>query len=125
MSNLKNLNDVLFDTLEKVKNGTMDGKQSAAIVQLSNSIINNGKLQLAAHKFANSGTAPEMFGLPEGITKPKTLNLKEKNVLNAKDKHEAMRRYALTLDYNSAAEAIGVLGKTEFKEAFEQWLDEN
>lgn len=129
MSNLNKLNDVLFDTLDKVQNGEMDEKRASAVVQLSNSIINNGKLQLAAYKFANSGKAPDMFGIPEGnkhvtklAEKKEDLSSDEKKVLDSRDKHASMLRFAQENDFKNTAEGIGEMGKTEFMAAYAEWL---
>lgn len=131
MSNLNKLNEVLFDTLEKVQNGEMDEKRASSVVQLSNSIINNGKLQLAAYKFANSGKAPDMFGLPEGnkntqklLEKKEVPKQNEKAVLDRRDKHAAMLLFAKYKNFNNTAEAIGSMGKEEFMSAYSDWLNQ-
>ena len=128
MSTLNSLNEVLFDTLNKVKDNKMDEKKAIAVVQLSNAIINSGKLQLSAYKFTNSGDAPEMFGLPEPknnttpISQMAVLTPQDKFVLNTRDKHGSMLRFAKEKEYKNTSEAMGTMGNAEFKVAYAEWL---
>lgn len=130
MSNLNRLNDILFSTLDQVVEKKLDHKDANAVVQVSNSIINNAKLQLAAYKIANKGAIPEMFGLPEGnkktipITLPenKPLTSEEKIVMDARDKHATMLKFANGSGFRNTAEAIGEMGSIKFKESYLEWL---
>ena len=103
-------------------------ENAIAVVQLSNAIINSGKLQLSAYKFANSGDAPEMFGLPEPknnttpISQMAVLTPEDKSVLNARDKHGSMLRFAKEKEYKNTSEAMGTMGNAEFKVAYAEWL---
>lgn len=120
MNNLNELNEILFDTLKKVQAGEFDEKKAGAVVQLSNSIINNGKLQLSAYKFANSGKAPEMFGLPEK-PKDKPLQISDKKKL---DRHQGMLKCAQEYGHRSVADAIAKEGKKEFELMYKEWLQD-
>lgn len=42
-NDLNRLNEVLFETLEGVKDGSVDEKKAQTIVNIGNSIVNNAK----------------------------------------------------------------------------------
>lgn len=48
--NIGTIYDVLFETLEKVKNGEMDPKQAKAITGVTSAITDTAKLELQAMK---------------------------------------------------------------------------
>jgi hypothetical protein len=114
MSNLNDLNSILFKTLKDLQEGNIDNKKATAIVGVSNSIINNGKLQLNAFKMhLNQNTAPEIFGL-----KQENIQVEEKVTSNL---HELMTDYAIFLKHKNVASAIAKVGKAAFMEGFKEW----
>jgi hypothetical protein len=102
-----------MSNLNDLKEGNIDDKQANAIVGVSNSIINNGKLQLNAFKMAKAHTAPEIFGLEQ-----ENLQVEEKVTSN---QHELMTDYAIFLKHKNVAAAIAKVGKAAFMEGFKEW----
>lgn len=154
-NNLNKLNEILFETLDGViKKTKFEDKRVLAIVQLSNSIINNGKLQLAAYKLAKSETAPQIFGLPEGQVQTPKLGVstespnlcvstespnlgasigisdserekKERRRLQTeKNRHASMMGFANEKGFKNVAEAMAEMTKTVFMTQFENWMNQ-
>lgn len=146
MSDLNELNDILFDTLRKAKDGNFDPNQAKSVIGISNSIISSGKLQLEAFKVANSAGFPKIMGLPEGNHAPqlpqagavmkeqseaegngvdtKSADSEEKKELAKQNRHEAMLHFALEEGYKNTASAIAEMGGSwKFNKAFENWLE--
>jgi len=114
MNDLNQLNAILFSTLKDVVDGKTDDKKAQAIVGLSNSIINTGKLQLNAYKLAKAQKAPEMFGLEQGPPH-------EVAKLEGKDKHAQMLNFAMFSGYDNTAQAIKELGKETFEKRYQTY----
>jgi hypothetical protein len=139
-NDLNKLNKLLFETLDGViKKTKFEDKRVYAIVQLSNSIINNGKLQLAAYKLAKSEQTPQLFGLPEGPVQTPNLGVssgsyaasdserekKEKRRLQTeRDRHASMMGFANEKGFKNVADAMAQMTKTVFMTQFENWMNQ-
>ncbi len=109
MSNILDLNDKLFKTLDGLESGAMDAKKAQAVVNVSNAIINNAKLVLEVAKHSkNTNIAALMIG-----------NENAKN-LDYKDGYDKKNEFAISLGYKGLADAIGSLGPDEFKKQFQE-----
>ena len=107
MSNIIELNEKLFKTLEGLEDGTMDIKKAQAIVNVSNAISSNAKLMLQAAKLSkNPRIAHAMLG-PE--------NAKE---LEPKSTYDMKLEFAQREGYHNISEAIAKMGKQEFEQQF-------
>lgn len=115
--NLNDLNDILFDTLDKVKSGQMSEKQAQTVVNVGNSIINNAKIQLQAFKLTKGKTAMSLLT----PNKDPKMKLPEKGINN---RSEAALQYALAEGYKNVAEAIAVMGKSKFDNAVTEYMEE-
>lgn len=109
-NNLNSLNEILFETLRGVKDGTIDDKKAQTITNVSNSIINNAKMQLNAYKLTKGVAYSETFGKPS------------RNVLESGDKYEQMNEFALLKGYTSVTEGMSKLGRAEFTKEFNEWM---
>ena len=116
MNDLNQLNEILFSTLKDVVDGKTDDKKAQAIVGLSNSIINSGKLQLNAYKLAKAQKAPEMFGLEQGPPH-------EVAQIAEKDKHSQMLNFAIIIGYGNIASAMKDMGKETFEKRFKTYKE--
>lgn len=114
--NLNDLNDILFDTLEAVKSGTMSEKQAQTVVNVSNSIINNAKIQLQAYKMTKGKTAMTLLS-PNNDPK---MQMPESNM---NERSVAALEYAREKGYKNIAEAIAVMGKEDFNKEVTQYME--
>lgn len=113
-NNLNELNDVLFDTLRGVKEGTIDDKKAQTVTNVANSIINNAKMQLSAYKLTKGRAYSETFGsIPSG-----------EKALESGDRYDLMNEYAMHEGFKSISQAMEKLGKQDFINQFESWLAE-
>ncbi len=123
MNDLNQLNEMLFETFRDIKGGKIEEKKGAVLVQISNSIINNAKLQLSAYKLAKSESTPQIFSLPEKPSHQIEKETKEKRRRQAKkDRHQAMTDFAIEKGYNNAALGISEMTKPVFMTQFENWM---
>ena len=152
MSDLNELNEILFKSLKKVEAGEMDATQANSVIGISTAIINNGKLHLNAYKLANKAGFPQLMGLPTAeekqipasaasaqtlhATAPKSQENKDqdkmpfltphaKQALARKDRHAAMLAYAKEIGFKNTTEAIAKHTSRQFTKDFEAWLEEN
>jgi len=139
-NNLNKLNKLLFETLDGVITKTkFEDKRVYAIVQLSNSIINNGKLQLAAYKLAKSEQTPQLFGLPEaadrdpvhtpklGVSTESSSEREKKEkrrIQTEKNRHTQMNSFADEKGFKNVSEAMDQMTKTVFMAQFENWMNQ-
>jgi hypothetical protein len=85
MNNLNDLNSVLFDTINQLKEGKIEVSTANAVKGLSDTVINGAKTLLQAHKQANASAAPDFFQLPEpqprfkAVGKPKATDAQGKS----------------------------------------------
>ena len=100
-NDLNELNTILFDTLRGVKD---------AVIGLSNSIVNNAKVQIQAMKFTGRKANTNFLSLEEPVSKI------------TGDRHTDMTTFAHERGFHSVAEAIVEEGKQEFMLMFEEWL---
>ncbi|WP_416440413.1 hypothetical protein ACH3O9_11185 [Leeuwenhoekiella sp. A16] len=112
-NDLKELNDILFDTLRGIKDNSVDVKQANAVIGVSNALVNNAKVQLQAMKLSGGKTPPKFLSIEAG---PQTTNFK--------NKHEAMTAYAQNIGERNVADAISKHGKKDFEKGLKEWLEE-
>lgn len=108
-NNLNELNDVLFETLRGLKDGTVKEKEATAVTNVANSIINNCKTQLMAYKLSKGRAYSNNFEAIE-IKKPES-------------EYRQKLEFSLSRGFNNVAEAISEIGKAEFDRKFKVWLD--
>tara|TARA_B100000949_G_scaffold222871_1_gene224819 strand:+ start:148 stop:489 length:342 start_codon:yes stop_codon:yes gene_type:complete len=113
MNNLSELNNILFDTLRDVQEDKIDSKKATNITNLSNTIINSAKTQLAAYKATKGQAYGKTFGLLSDPADTK------------KNKHELMYHHAQELGYKSVADAIKELNPEGFKKSFQKSIEKN
>ena len=113
MNNLNELNEILFETLRKVKDDQIDNNKANAIVGLSNSIISNAKTQLNAYKITKGRAYKDTFGaLP-----PPSESARENS-----DKYLQKSEFAMAKGYDNVSEAMGDMGKNNFEREFSNWI---
>lgn len=112
MSNLNDLTTALFETLNDVRTDKIDREKAESIVRISNTLINNGKLQLAAAKFMNAEKTPEFFGLSEDNFNP------QKAIAVKKQDYQDKKIFAQNLGFETVEQARGKMGNTKFEEKF-------
>ncbi|WP_421801787.1 hypothetical protein [Flagellimonas sp.] len=113
--NLNDLNDILFDTLAKVKSGEMKVDQAQTVVNVGNTIINNAKVQIQAFKMTGGMTGLSILSEnnnPNLILPERKLNDRSMAVLN----------FAKSKGYKNVAEAIAVMGKTKFNIGVDEYI---
>lgn len=109
-NNLNELNKILFDTLRGVKDGSVDDKKAQTITNVSNSIINNAKMQLSAYKLTKGKAYNDVFEQPTG------------DLLESGNLYELKHEYAIKKGYKSVSEAYDGIGKGKFETMFSQWV---
>lgn len=117
-NDLNRLNEVLFETLEGVKDGTVDEKKAQTIVNIGNSIVNNAKIQLSAFKLTGGKTGMSLMSK----NNDPTLRITQGNEVG---RSKAAYDLAGELGYISVAEAIAVLGKHEFNKKLDKYVEDN
>lgn len=119
---LNELNEILFDNIRKLNESKIDVKQATAIVNMSNSIIDNAKTQLQAFKLTEN---PLVIGsiVNNEIGAPPVTNRLPKTpspLFVSKDGYTVKNSFAVELGYENVAEAISVMGKNSFLEKFKE-----
>lgn len=113
-NNLNELNNILFDTLRGLQDGSVDSKKATAITNVGNSIINNAKTQLSAFK-ATGGIAYQQ-------------NFKQlrppKESVKVADLYTQKTEFSRSQGFESITEAIGKMGKAKFENEFKTWIKE-
>lgn len=113
MSNktLADLNDVLFDTLEKLSKDEIKPTKAKQIIDVGNAIVNNAKTQLMAFKMMKGkAMPPTVVGLPPSSHVP----------AQAQDTYEQKSDFAHQLGYDNVAAAIASLSKERFEKRFKE-----
>lgn len=132
MKNLNDLSNVLFETLKGIQEDNIDHAKAKSIVEVSNSLINNGKLQLQAAKYMNVEHSPEFFGLPEKQEKefdPTKAIAQKKQAEKPKNPHKAKNLYDAKLSFANAVyestpgKVISEIGSEQFEREFKQWME--
>lgn len=111
---LNELNEILFENLRKLDSGAIDTKQATAVVNISNSIINNAKTQLAAYKLTSDPKALSAVARTDKTQLLEKKADKKEKVIENIEGYDSQLTFALSIGYKNVAEAIAVLGKTEF-----------
>lgn len=109
-NNLTELNNILFETLKGVKDGSIEDKKATSLTNIANSIINNTKTQLQAYKLTKGMAFREEFGKA-----PKTLKA-------SGDTYDQKHEFAIFKGYENVTEAIGKMGKSDFENEFKEWI---
>ncbi|NJB36373.1 hypothetical protein [Croceivirga sp. JEA036] len=111
--NLDDLNDILFDTLDKIRNGEMKKEEAQTVVNIGNTIVNAGKLQLQAFKLSKGQTGISLLGKNNSkISLPPTTSKREGYAYQV----------AIDKGYKNIAEAIAVMGKEKFNAAVTEYM---
>lgn len=119
-NNLNELNDVFFNTMRGLVDGTVDEKKAKTVATLGTAIINNAKVQLEGFKLTGGRTT--ISALPQSeaaiTSKPEA---KQPALPISKKEDEAQLQYAKFLGYKNVAEAIVTLPKGQFLQDFRTW----
>ena len=68
MSNINDLRDTLFDTLNKVKEGTLDPERAKQICEIGQVIINSAKVEIDyAHKTGANVVSGFLEEIPQSL----------------------------------------------------------
>jgi hypothetical protein len=114
-NNLGSLNDTLFDTLNKLKNGTIKLEEAKAINDIGSTIIHNAKLQLEVIKVTKNlnDTAKSTFGIEQTVTIP---------MLNeAKSLYDYKLEFSVYKGFKNIASCMSDLGTAGFDGEFRTW----
>lgn len=111
MSNIIELNEKLFKTLEGLESGEVSEKKAMAIVNVSNAICNNAKLAIQVAKLTKNGNIGNLLVGSENIP----LNEPESK---KKDLYDRKLEFAKKEGFKNISEAIGSLGKNKFDQQF-------
>lgn len=123
-NNLTSLNDIMFNTLRGVVDGTVDEKKAVTIANLSNTIINNAKTQLIGYKLTGGST--QIAALPQQPLKLRTPPKKIAGDGLFLPQDDALQlQYALELGFKNTAEAIVTMPKGKFLDDFKLWRTTN
>jgi hypothetical protein len=107
------VNDVLFDTLQKLQDNKIEIPKAKAIIDTAGAIAKNASLQLQAFKLTKGKTAA-----------PKTLiQGKVYATLGNGDTHSQKVEFATSLGYKDLSEAFADIGTYEFNKKFKQEFD--
>ncbi len=108
---LNDLNEMLFDTMEGLKNGSIKTETAKGITEAAKTIVGNAKVQLDALKMLKG----------QGVITPPVLGMPTTTVITAgsKDKHTQMAEFAVMLGYSGVIDAFDALGKDNFIKRFE------
>jgi hypothetical protein len=123
MKDLNALNETLFATLEKVTRNEIDHKKVTSIVNISNSIISNGKLQLQAYKMAKANLTPQMIGIEHGTNgaPKKPYLISEIQSVKEKPKDISIEVFVRKLGYDSVTEARADMGAALLESKYTTW----
>lgn len=138
-NNLTELNNILFDTLRGLKDGSIDKSKTKEITNVSNTIINNAKTQLEAFKLTKSKETLSSFSLSSsesnveklevntvGFDTKKTEFVKQKKpLLNKKDTYSQKHDFSIISGYGSVGEALSKIGKKAFEDEFNSWVNKD
>lgn len=106
LNNLQLLNDNLFDLFDEVKNGKIDIEKANAMIGISNTIINNAKVQLQGIKqFHELGYEPNA-----------TSNSTVKKLVG--DVYDRKFQFAISIGHQNVSDAVAKLGKEQFEALF-------
>lgn len=122
-NNLSELNNILFNTLRGVEQGTVDEKKAQTIANLGNTIINNAKTQLQGYKLTGGRTS--ITALPEGDGKRSLGGVEGQKIKLPKNTYDRQMMFAETMGHKTPADAIGEMGKNNFLEKFHVWEKNN
>lgn len=120
-NNLTELNNVLFETLRGVKDGTVDNAKAETITKVSNSIISNAKAQLQALKAVKGlKLKTDVFGGQDS----EVLTIEEtpqQTKPRKKDLFDLKAEYAQSLGFKTMGQALVSMTKTDFENGFDAW----
>lgn len=132
-NNLNNLNDILFETLNNLKEGKTDVATAKAVCNLGGTIIQNAKLQLEAYKITEGQTSSQVFldefkdhgpnEVQAPKQKPEPTYRPASRTLLPNGTYERQALFAKERGFNGPSHAIGKLGKETFMAAFADWME--
>ncbi|WP_121665253.1 hypothetical protein [Mesonia aquimarina] len=127
MENLSDLNNGLFKLVQEVIEDKVEPQKVKSVVDISNTIISNHKLQLDALKFSaklgKEKQPDESFGVETAKDQLKIEETTQKQIADM-DGHEKSLLFAKSLGCKNASEAISQIGSTmEFKKQRDAWLE--
>lgn len=105
-NNLQTLNDNLFELFNDVKEGKIEIEKANTMVGISNTIINNSKVQLQGIKqFHELGYEPNV-----------TSNSTVKKLVG--DVYDRKFQFAVSIGHQNVSDAVAKLGKDQFEALF-------
>jgi hypothetical protein len=134
-NDLNELNDILFENLRKLNNKEIDVKQATALVNVSNSIIDNAKTQLAAYKLTSDRSVLGAISPAQTDTRPylKSANLvipKHKKIskpstFDSHTDYDKKQVFSESKGFKNVAEAVVSMGKNNFLDEFSKFVEVN
>jgi len=105
-NDLVELNTILFDTLRGIKTGEVTTEQATSVIGVSNAVVNNAKVQLAAMKMCGNKVPVSLLGL--------SANNGNKIPPKIEDRYDAGMAVATSNGCTNIAAAMVKLGKSEY-----------
>lgn len=117
-NNLLTLNDRLYETLDKLKEGKIKKEDAKVINEIAGTIINNAKVQLDALKVTKGlGSQAAIFGVKSLEGAPK---------IGSKSLYDYKIEFSISEGYNNVAQCISACGgNVSFDIKFKNWAKEN
>lgn len=117
-NNLQTLNERLFDTLDKLKDGKIKKEYAKVVNEIAGTIINNAKVQLDALKVTRGlGSQAEIFGVKSLEGAPK---------IGSKSLYQYKMEFSIFKKHDNVANCIASLGgNVHFDIEFRKWCKEN
>lgn len=111
-NNLNELNNTLFDTLNKIKSGEIKREDAKVINEIAGTIINNAKVQLDAFKATKGiGNQAKMFGV----------NHPHNQISLPEDVYEMKVEFSIYKGFTNVGDCMASLGKNQFEAEFVKW----
>lgn len=108
------VNDVLFDTLQKLQDNNIEIPKAKAIIDTAGAIAKNASLQIQAFKITKGKTAA-----PKTLIKGKVFA-----TIGNGDVHSQKVEFAQSLGYKDLSDAFADLGTYEFNKKFKKAFGE-
>jgi hypothetical protein len=108
------VNDVLFDTLQKLQDNKIELPKAKAIIDTAGAIAKNASLQIQAFKITKGKTAA-----PKTLVKGKVFA-----TIGNGDVHSQKTEFAQSLGFKGVVEAIEDMGSYKFNDKFKKEFGE-
>jgi hypothetical protein len=115
-NNLNELNSIMFDSLRKFRDGSIDFEKLKGVQMIAGTIIQNAKVQLDAVKSLSGKPVKGIDVDVLGVSMPIALNDSERKP----DIHELKLAHAQRLGYKNVSEAIAAMTSWKFDKSFQQ-----